>query len=43
MMAMFFAQRVVLGKQSFASVPTTLQAAVADILTDSGLAYLMEE
>lgn len=42
MMAMFFAQRVILGKTAFANVPAALQAQVREILTDSGLAELAE-
>ena len=34
MMAMLFAQRVILGKTEFAAVPAKLQAAVAAILLD---------
>lgn len=43
MMAMFFAQRVILGKTAFAEVPATLQPPVKDILEDSGLGFLCEE
>ncbi|MDP4098979.1 hypothetical protein OIN60_19835 [Paenibacillus sp. P96] len=42
MMAMFFAQRVILGKTKYADVPATLQAGVKGILVDSGLEYLVE-
>lgn len=41
MMAMFFAQRVILGKTEFNSVPNTLKAAVAEVLLDSGLPELV--
>lgn len=41
MMAMFFAQRVILGKTKFSEVPKTLQAQVAEILIDSGLEFLI--
>lgn len=50
MMAMFFAQRVILGKSVFVDlpkdgvtsvVPTTLEAQVADVLFDSGLPELV--
>lgn len=34
MMAMLFAQRVILGKNSFAEVPAKLKASVAEILID---------
>lgn len=43
MMAMFFAQRVILGKTSFDDVPTALKAATAEILKDSGLAELITD
>lgn len=42
MMAMFFAQRVILGKTKYTEVPATLQAGVKEILVDSGLGYLAE-
>lgn len=41
MMAMFFAQRVILGKTKFDEVPKTLKAKVAEILLDSGLPELV--
>ena len=34
MMAMLFAQRVILGKTEFADVPAKLKAAVAEILVE---------
>lgn len=37
MMAMFFAQRVILGKTEFNAVPKALKKQVAEILIDSGL------
>ena len=37
MMAMFFAQRVILGKTAFEAVPGALKAGVAEVLIDSGL------
>ena len=41
-MAMFFAQRVILGKTEFDEVPgKTLKAQVAEILLDSGLPELV--
>ena len=43
MMAMFFAQRVILGKQTFESVPAKLKDQVREILIDSGLPELCEE
>lgn len=42
MMAMFFAQRVILGKTKFADIPVSLQPAVKEILIDSGVGYLAE-
>lgn len=41
-MAMFFAQRVILGKTRFADVPAKLQAQVRELLVDSGLGELCE-
>ena len=41
MMAMFFAQRVILGKTTFAAVPKALKAGVAEVLIDSGLPELV--
>jgi hypothetical protein len=41
MMAMFFAQRVILGKTTFAEVPSTLKPGVAEVLLDSGLPELV--
>lgn len=41
MMAMFFAQRVLLGKCTFAQVPDKLKKQVAEVLLDSGLAELV--
>lgn len=49
MMAMFFAQRVILGKSAFSDlpngatniVPVTLETQVAEILFDSGLPELV--
>ena len=40
MMAMFFAQRVILGKTEFADVPAKLKEQVKEILIDSGLEEL---
>lgn len=42
MMAMLLAQRVILGKMTFAEVPEVLQPAVKEILVDSGLGFLAE-
>ncbi len=41
MMAMFFAQRVILGKTTFAGVPGALKPGCAEILIDSGLPELV--
>ncbi len=41
MMAMFFAQRVILGKTEFNAVPEALKKGCAEILIDSGLPELV--
>ena len=41
MMAMFFAQRVILGKTTFEQVPRALKKGVAEVLIDSGLPELV--
>ena len=43
MMAMFFAQRVILGKTAFAEVSSALKAGCAEVLIDSGLSDLVPE
>ena len=43
MMAMFFAQRVILGKMSFADVPEKLKEQVRELLVDAGLPELVQE
>ena len=43
MMAMFFAQRVILGKTTFAQVPAKLKEQVREILIDAGCEDLIEE
>lgn len=43
MMAMLFAQRVILDKNEFEDVPEKLKAQVAEILLDSGLPELVPE
>lgn len=43
MMAMFFAQRVIIGKTAYKDVPTTLKLQVAEILRENGLESLIEE
>ncbi len=40
MMAMFFAQRVILGKTAFQDVPDSLKPAVYEHLKDSGVEHL---
>lgn len=40
MMALFFAQRVILGKTEFNDVPSTLKPAVYENLKDSGVEFL---
>lgn len=43
MMAMFFAQRVILGKLEFKKVPNVLKEEVKEILIESGLESLVGE
>lgn len=43
MMAMFFAQRVILGKTEFKDVPAKLKDQVKELLVDAGLPELVEE
>lgn len=43
MMAMFFAQRVILGKTAFDDVPGALKPGCAEILIDSGLPELVSD
>ncbi|WP_346026326.1 hypothetical protein [Beduinella massiliensis] len=43
MMAMFFAQRVILGKTLFADVPSALRPQVKTLLDESGLDDLAVE
>lgn len=42
-MAMFFAQRVILGKTEYAAVPATLKPQVRELLEESGLGDLAVE
>lgn len=42
-MAMFFAQRVILGKTAYADVPAVLKPQVKELLEDSGLGELVTE
>lgn len=43
MMAMFFAQRVILGKTEFKNVPAKLKPQVKELLVESGLPELADE
>lgn len=42
-MALFFAQRVTLGKTKYTEVPSTLKPAVKEILVENGLSFLVTE
>ena len=43
MMAMLWAQQIMLGKKAFANVPKLLKDKVAEILVDSGMEELVTE
>lgn len=43
MMAMLYAQQIMLGKKTYAQVPRLLKEAVAEILRDSGCEHLITE
>jgi hypothetical protein len=43
MMAMLWAQQIMLGKKTFAQVPKLLKEKVKEILIDSGMEELAEE
>lgn len=43
MMAMLWAQQIMLGKKTFAQVPPKLRDQVAELLIDSGCENLIEE
>lgn len=43
MLAMLWAQMIILGKKKFSNVPATLKEAVKEILIDSGCEYLIDE
>ena len=43
MMAMLWAQQIMLGKKTYAQVPRLLQAKVKEILIDSGCEELVQE
>ncbi|MFR9276586.1 MAG: hypothetical protein ACLVK5_00565 [Peptoniphilus senegalensis] len=43
MMAMFFAQRIILEKCTFAQVPKVLKPRVKEILIESGCEFLITE
>lgn len=42
-MAMLFAQRIMLGKSTYAQVPNSLKEQVREILIDSGCEHLITE
>ncbi|WP_268748445.1 hypothetical protein NST69_27180 [Paenibacillus sp. FSL P2-0089] len=42
-MALFFAQRVTLGKTKYSEIPSTLKPAVKQILVENGLTFLVTE
>lgn len=42
-MAQLFAQKIILGKMTFAQVPRMLKESVKMILIESGMAYLVHE
>ena len=43
MMAMLWAQQIILGKKKYSQVPALLKEQVREILEDSGIADLMSE
>lgn len=43
MMAMLWAQQIILGKKTYAEVPRLLKAKVKEILEDSGMGELAKE
>ena len=43
MMAMLWAQQIILGKKTYRQVPRLLKDKVKEILEDSGMAELVEE
>ena len=43
MMAVFFAQRVILGKTAYKDIPAKLKDQVKELLVDAGLPELVEE
>lgn len=43
MMAMLWAQQIMLGKKTYAQVPAKLKDQVAELLHDSGVEYLITE
>ena len=42
-LAMFFANRIILGKQTFESVPAKLKDQVRELLVDAGVGHLCDE
>lgn len=43
MMAMLWAQQIMLGKKTYSQVPRLLKGQVKEILADSGMEHLVEE
>ncbi|WP_339273606.1 hypothetical protein MKY59_20960 [Paenibacillus sp. FSL W8-0426] len=43
MVAMFFAQRIILGKTEYKVVPESLREQVDEILIDSGVEFMIEK
>ncbi len=43
MMALLYAQQIMLGKRKFSSVPSKLKEQVREILIDSGMEELIDE
>jgi len=43
MMAMLWAQQIMLGKKTYAQVPAKLKEQVAELLRDSGVEHLITE
>lgn len=43
MLAMLWAQMIILGKKKFSAVPASLKEAVREILIDSGCEHLIDE
>ncbi len=43
MVAMFFAQRIILGKTEYKAVPESLRGQVNEILIESGVEFMIEQ